>query len=183
MNYKEELKAAKKAANEAASIIRDHGSNKTFGIKLKGKNDLVTDADHASEKKIIEVIKSTFPEDQFLAEESNIYTTLPSGRIWIIDPIDGTTNFAHGYGPYCVSIALWEHGIPKIGVVLEVVHNELFWAMEGYGAWLDDQEIHISTTTDPSMSLIATGFPFSQFNLVDSYLELLKKSNAENTWN
>jgi len=174
MTFYRELETAKHAANEAATIIRDFRANSSFGIELKGKNDLVTDADLASEEKIIEIIKSTFAEDQFLAEESNTYTELPSGRIWIIDPIDGTTNFAHGFTPYCVSIAFWEDGVPKVGVVLEVAHNELFWAVEGEGAWLNDHQLEISTITEPSMSLIATGFPYSQFGLVDPYLALLK---------
>ncbi len=174
MNFNEELKTAKQAANEAASIIRDFRSERSFGVELKGKNDLVTDADIASEKKIIEVIKSAFPNDHFLAEESNTYTELPSGRIWIIDPIDGTTNFTHGFAPFCVSIAFWVDRVPKVGVVLEVAHDELFWAVEGEGSWLDNQKLQISTITDSSRSLIATGFPYSHFDLVDPYLALLK---------
>jgi myo-inositol-1(or 4)-monophosphatase len=175
LSYNEELRTAKLAAQEAAAIIRGFRSGKSFGIELKGKNDLVTDADLASENSIIETIKTSFPSDRFLAEESNTYTELPSGRVWIIDPIDGTTNFAHGFAPYCVSIALWEDKVAKVGVVLEVAHDELFWAVEGEGAWLNDNKIEISTITDPSKSLIATGFPYSHFELVDPYLVLLKK--------
>lgn len=174
MQFKLELDVAKKATNEAASIIKDIRANSAFDIELKGKNDLVTDADLASEKKIIEIIKSRFPDDQFLAEESNTYDSLPDGRIWIIDPIDGTTNFAHGYPPFCISIALWMDRNPKIAVVLEIANNELFWAVEGEGAWLNEQKLQISNITDPSMSLIATGFPYSQFGLVDQYLRVLK---------
>jgi myo-inositol-1(or 4)-monophosphatase len=174
MNYKLELNTAKLAAKEAAKIIYDYSLNKTYGIKLKGKNDLITDADLDSEKKIIDTIKLSFPKDKFLAEESNGYTSLPDGRIWIIDPIDGTTNFAHNFAPYCVSIALWVDGIPKVGVVLEVTHNELFWAVEGAGSWLYDRQIYHSETTDPAMSLIATGFPYTKFKLVDKYLDVLK---------
>ena len=174
MSYGKELQTAKIAVHEAAAIIRNFRANKSFGVELKGKNDLVTDADIASEKRIIEVIKLSFPNDQFLAEESNTYKKLPNGRIWIIDPIDGTTNFAHGFAPYCVSIAFWENGRPKVGVVLEVAHNELFWAVEGEGAWLDDKRLKISAITEPARSLIATGFPYSHFALVDPYLQLLK---------
>ncbi len=174
MNYRQELEIAKLAANEAAKIIREYRSNRSFEIELKGKNDLVTDADLASEKRIIEVIKTAFPDDHFLAEESNTYTKLPSGRIWIIDPIDGTTNFSHGFAPYCVSIAFWEDGKSKVGVVLEVANNELFSALEGEGAWLNDQRVEISEINDPSKSLIATGFPYTQFDLVDPYLAVLK---------
>lgn len=174
MSYQKELEIAKKAAKEAAKLIRAFSENESFRVELKGKNDLVTDADLASEKKILEVIKSEFPEDQFLAEESSHYSELPKGRVWIIDPIDGTTNFAHGFAPYCISIALWNDGAPKVGLVLEVAHNEWFWAVEGEGAFLDGKRLSISTTEDPGKSLLATGFPYSSFHLVDNYLSLLK---------
>ena len=175
MNYQKELKTAKQAANEAAAIIRAYREDESFGIKMKGKNDLVTDADVASEKKILEVIQSVFPDDQFLAEESTHYSELPDGRIWIIDPIDGTTNFAHGFPPFCVSIGFWEDGVPKAGVVLEVSKNELFFATEGEGAWLGEKKLNVSGITDPAQGLMATGFPYSQFGLVDSYLKVLKE--------
>ncbi len=174
MKFNRELEIAKKAANEAASIIRCFRANQSFDIELKGKNDLVTDADLASEKMIIEVIKSEFPEDQFLAEESNTYSALPLGRIWIIDPIDGTTNFAHGFSPFCVSIAFWVDGDAKVAVVLEVAHDEMFSAVNGEGAWLNDEPISVSSTSDPAKSLVATGFPYTQFDLVDPYLAVLK---------
>ena len=174
MMHKTEIETAKLAANEAALIIREFAENHRFGIKMKRKNDLVTDADFASEEKIIEVLKSVFPKDQFLAEESSLATELPEGRIWIIDPIDGTTNFAHGFQPYCVSIGLWEDGAAKVGVVLEVAHGELFWAVEGGGAWLGSRKLAISKITDPARALMATGFPYTQFERVDSYLRLLK---------
>ncbi len=172
--YQKELETARKAAGDAAKIIREFASNQSFEIELKRKNDLVTDADLASEKKIIEIIKSVFPEDQFLAEESNTHAKLPAGRVWIIDPIDGTTNFSHGFPPYCVSIAFWEDGEAKVGLVLEVAHDEWFWAVEGEGAWLGDKKIQVSEITEPSRALIGTGFPYSQFELVDPYLQVLK---------
>tara|TARA_R110000868_G_scaffold37111_10_gene131539 strand:- start:27046 stop:27855 length:810 start_codon:yes stop_codon:yes gene_type:complete len=174
LKYKKELETARKASSEAAIIIREFAKSETFGVELKRKNDLVTDADLASEKKIIEVIKSVFPKDRFLAEESNTYTELPSGRVWIIDPIDGTTNFSHGFPPYCVSIAFWENREPKVGLVLEVANDEWFWAVESDGAYLGDQKLSISEITDPSKALISTGFPYSQFELVDPYLQVLK---------
>lgn len=172
--YQKELDTARKAAADAAKIIREFASNQSFEIDLKRKNDLVTDADLASEKKIIETIRAAFPEDQFLAEESNTHSQLPDGRVWIIDPIDGTTNFSHGFPPYCVSIAFWEDGEAKVGLVLEVAHDEWFWAVQGKGAWLGDQRLSISEITDPSRALIGTGFSYSQFELVDPYLQVLK---------
>ena len=124
--YKKELNTAIWAANEAAKVIRTFAADESFKIEMKGKNDLVTSADLASEKIILEMIQKEFPGDQFLAEESNEYTTLPNGRVWIIDPIGGTTNFSHGFFPYCVSIALWEDGSPKVGIVLEISQAVVF---------------------------------------------------------
>ena len=86
--YQKELETAKEAAKKASEIIHHYSSSKSFSVELKGKNDLVTEADVASEKEIIRVIKKEFPEDDFLAEESNTKIKLPNGRVWIIDPID-----------------------------------------------------------------------------------------------
>ncbi len=174
MKYSEELRVAKKASEEAAKIIRSYASKNSFDIDLKGKNDLVTDADIASEKKIIEIIKKAFPEDQFLAEESSTRNSLTEERTWIIDPIDGTTNFAHGFPIYCVSIALWENKKPKVGLVLEVANNELFYAVKGEGAFLNEEEITVSNQKDSSRALIATGFPYTAFDHIDEYLALLR---------
>lgn len=173
--YTEELNVAKRAAEKASKIIRQYASNESFGVKLKGKNDLVTDADLASEKTIIEVIKSHFPDDEILAEESQAKRSLPNGRIWIIDPIDGTTNFAHTFPFYCVSIALWDNHEPKAALVLEVAHQELFTAIKGEGAFLNGDRIHVSKNTDPSSSLLGTGFPYNNLSLVDNYLKLFKR--------
>lgn len=175
MNYSKELKVAKQAAKEASQIIRKYADKASFDIKLKGKNDLVTDADIASEQKIIEILTGAFPEDQILAEESNQKSSLPNERIWIIDPIDGTTNFAHTFPAYCVSIALWENKKPKVALVLEVVHQELFTAIEGDGAYLNNKRIHVSRNDNPGSSLIGTGFPYKELDLVDNYLKLFKK--------
>lgn len=172
--YQKELKIAKEAAEKASEIIHHYSSSRSFSIELKGKNDLVTEADVASEKEIIRIIKKVFPEDDFFAEESNTKTKLPDGRVWIIDPIDGTTNFAHGFPIYCISIALWVNGVPKVGLVKEVAHGELFWATEGEGAFLNGKELNISDQIDPSRSLIGTGFPYTAFEHVDDYLNLLK---------
>ncbi len=174
MNYRKELEIAKKAAKHATAIIQQFQNSKSFDIKLKGKNDLVTDADLASEREILRIIGSEFPEDDFLAEETRDKQQLPEGRVWIIDPIDGTTNFTHGFPIYCISIALWIDGVPKVGLVKEAANGELFWAVEGEGAYLNEQAIQISSVTDPAKALIGTGFPYTAFEYVDEYLNLLK---------
>lgn len=174
-NYRKELDAAKKAAAEASKIINEFADKASLNVQLKGKNDLITDADVASENKIIEIITEAFPNDAILAEESSQKTELPEGRIWIIDPIDGTTNFAHGFPAYCVSIALWEHKSPKVALVLEVAKQELFTAVEGEGANFNGITIHVSGNDDPSASLIGTGFPYRDLHLVNDYLKLFKR--------
>ena len=174
MSYLRELEVAQKAALEAAKVIKSFSSKKALDVKLKGKNDLVTKADIASEKKILEIIQFEFPGDQILAEESSNYSSLPDGRIWIIDPIDGTTNFAHGFPVYCVSIALWENGNPKVGLVYEVANDEEFYAVTNDGAYLNGDRIRISETLDPQSSLIGTGFPYTDLQLVDNYLSMFK---------
>lgn len=174
-NYREELNAAKKAAAEASKIINEYADKASLNVQLKGKNDLVTDADLASEKKIIEIIKKIFPDDEILAEESEQKDMLPQGRIWIIDPIDGTTNFAHGFPAYCISIALWENKEPLVGLVMEVANKEVFHAIKGGGAYKNGEPIHISQETNPASSLIGTGFPYKELGMVDNYLKLFKR--------
>lgn len=175
MKYSKELETARKAAVEASEIITGYAERTSFSVQLKGKNDLITDADVASENKIIKTITEAFPEDAILAEESSQKTELPAGRVWIIDPIDGTTNFAHGFPAYCVSIALWDKKSPKVALVLEVARQELFTAVEGEGAYLNGTSIHVSENEDPSSSLIGTGFPYRDLHLVDDYLVLFKR--------
>lgn len=169
-DYSEDLEIAIGAAQAAAEIIREYNRNRDFGLKFKGKNDIVTDADLASEKKILEIIRNAFPEDQVMAEETANERHLPEGRIWMIDPIDGTTNFAHGFPVYCVSIALWDQKVPKAGVVLEVSHNELFRAEAGKGAYLNGRRLQVSGLDKPPHALIGTGFPYNDLSLKDNYL-------------
>jgi len=172
-NYHQELNTAKKAARSAAEIIREFAGSESFNVELKAKNDLVTDADVASEKEIVNVIKEAFPDDSILAEENHHLDSLPDGRVWIIDPIDGTTNFAHSFPIYCISIAFWEDKKPRVGLILEVAHDELFTAVEGEGAFRNGKKISVSKTEDPSSSIIGTGFPYNNLNLISNYLKFL----------
>lgn len=173
MSYHQELNTAVRAAKEAAGVIKSY-AEKGFDINLKGKNDLVTEADLAAEERIISVIKKEFPGDEFLAEESTGRKALSEQRTWIIDPIDGTTNFAHNFPIYCVSIALWENGEAKAGVVYQVPGDELFTAVKGHGAFLNDSKMRVSGQDDPSASLIVTGFPYKSLELVVNYLEVFR---------
>lgn len=169
-----ELNVAKKAAKKAAQIIKDFRNKNSFSVKFKGKNDLVTEADVKAEEAILAVIEENFPKDYILAEESSDTLELPDGRTWLIDPIDGTTNFAHGFPVYCVSIGLWEDGEPKMGLVLEVSRDECFTAIEGKGAFLNGNPITVSKQDDPSNALVGTGFPYNDLSLMDHYIAFFR---------
>lgn len=173
-NYSNELDAAKRAARKASEVIQSFLNTHDFEINFKGKNDLVTDADLAAEEAILEVIREAFPQDQIMAEESAEEQVLPEKRTWLIDPIDGTTNFAHGFPVFCVSIAFWEQQQAKVGLVLEVNMDECFTAVRGGGAFLNGEKIEVSTIKDAKHSMIGTGFPYNDLSLVKNYLRFFE---------
>lgn len=175
---KEDLEIAKKAAFEGLRVINEYKEN-GINIREKGFHDLVTDADLAAEKAILEVIREHFPGDDILAEESADYDTMSNKRTWIVDPIDGTTNFAHDFPIYCVSVALWENRTPKVGVVIEANRNEVFTAIAGEGAWLNDQPISVSEESRTKRGFVATGFPYNDLSLVEPYLDLFRELMKE----
>lgn len=152
-----ELKVALAAAEEAAAILtRRAGADQ---VREKARADLVTAVDEASERAIEAAIHTAFPDDRFIAEE---FSSEVSGeaRRWIVDPIDGTTNFVHGHPFACVSIAFADASGPAVGVVHAPFLGEIYHAVRGEGAYLNGQSIQVSRTRDPSASLLATGFPF-----------------------
>jgi myo-inositol-1(or 4)-monophosphatase len=169
-----ELNLARKAAKSAAEVIRGYQQDSNFTVDFKGKNDLVTEADVRAEEKILSLIRSEYPNDNILAEESSGEQSMPDGRTWLIDPIDGTTNFAHGFPVYCVSIGLWDDGIPQVGLVLEVSRNECFTAIRDNGAFLDGNPISVSHCESPENALIGTGFPYNDLSLLDNYLQFFR---------
>lgn len=169
------LDVAMEAADKAAVLLRSfHKENKDLGIQFKGKNDLLTKADVASEEIIKETIKKYFPNDLFLAEESSAAWEISDTRTWIIDPIDGTTNFVHGFPTYCISIALYENKEPVVGLILEAAKGEMFTAVKGHGAFLNGRPIKVSAINEPKHSLLGTGFPYRDLGIVDDYLQLFK---------
>lgn len=149
------LDAAKQAGTLLSRFARDG-----FQIKHKSPIDLVTEADHAAEQCVIDVIRASFPGHRFLAEERGRIDQSPSPFLWIIDPLDGTTNFAHGFPVYCISIGLEykEHCI--LGVVYDPARDELFTATSGGGACLNNQPIRVSSTTQLDHALLVTGFAY-----------------------
>lgn len=174
-DYTIELNTAKKAAKTASRIIKKYQIESNFSVDYKGKNDLVTEADLKSEKEILSIIRDEFPKDHILAEESSTEQEMPEGRTWLVDPIDGTTNFAHGFPVYCISIGLWENKEPRMGVVLEVNSDECFTALAGKGAYLNGNPISVSGLRDPKEALVGTGFPYNDLRLMDNYLKFFRK--------
>lgn len=169
-----ELNTAKRAAKSAAEIIEGYRAESSFSVDYKGKNDLVTEADLKAEKEILSILREEFPKDKILAEESSTENEMPEGRTWLVDPIDGTTNFTHGFPVYCVSIALWEEKEPKMGMVLEVSRDEYFTALAGKGAFLNGDPISVSRLQDPKEALVGTGFPYNDFSLMDNYIQFFR---------
>lgn len=129
-------------------------------VQKKGATDLVTEADLASEQIIIETVQKAFPDHGIMAEESGTHSGDPDAT-WVIDPLDGTTNFAHGIGLFAVSIAFAHQGRPLVGVVLNPVSGELFTAVAGCGAYRNGKPISVSTTDTLADSLLVTGFPYN----------------------
>lgn len=168
--YTVELNVARKAAQSAADIIRKYQADSSFSVNFKGKNDLVTEADVKAEKEIVSVIRDEFPGDHVLAEETSAEGAMPEGRTWLVDPIDGTTNFAHGFPIYCVSVGFWENRKPRMGLVLEVTRDECFTALAGKGSFLNGNPISVSKITDPRHAMVGTGFPYNDLSLVENYL-------------
>ncbi|MEO5693257.1 MAG: inositol monophosphatase family protein [Usitatibacter sp.] len=168
------LNTAVKAARKAGSIItRASYDIDKLTIHRKQQNDFVSEVDHAAEEAIISTLKDAYPDHGFLGEESG-YRDKDAEFLWIIDPLDGTTNFLHGNPQYCVSIGLLHKGVLSQGVVFDPNRNELFTASKGVGAYLNDRRIRVSKCDKMEDSLIGTGFPFREVINVDNYLRMLK---------
>jgi myo-inositol-1(or 4)-monophosphatase len=166
------LNFAIQTAREAGQILLEKFGRK-INISLKGDINLVTEADLASEKLIIERIKSYYPKHSILAEESgNAVVSGDSNWKWIIDPLDGTTNFAHGYPCFCVTLALEHEGKIVLGVTFDPTRNELFAAERGQGATLNNKPIRVSETEKLSDALLVTGFPYN-FKQKDNFAKSL----------
>lgn len=167
------IEVAREAILSAGSFLKE-----TFGRELNGevaekdRNDFVTQADTMSERMITETLRLAFPDIGILAEEG---TASSKGKtFWIIDPLDGTTNFIHGYPTIGVSVALVEEGETVLGLVYDPLREELFEAMRGGGAYCNGKRITISGAGELTHSLLGTGFPFRVHQHLDSYLAVFK---------
>ena len=163
------LETAWQAADSAGEIIRANW-HKPKTIDYKGVIDLVTDTDRQCERTIVGILTRRFPEHSILAEEETLLERHESSYRWIVDPLDGTTNFVHGYPHFCVSIALEREGEVILGLVYDPLRRECFRAIKDHGATLNGQSIHCSTIDDLDKALLATGFPYDRREHADYYL-------------
>lgn len=170
------LNIAIKAARRAGQVINraslDIGQLK---ISNKQQNDFVTEVDRSAEAAIIDTLREAYPAHAILAEETGRSGPQDSEYQWIIDPLDGTTNFIHGFPQYAVSIALSHKGTLTQAVVYDPGRNELFTATKGAGAYLNDKRIRVARRDRLEEALIGTGFPYRVFDHVDAYLEIFKE--------
>jgi myo-inositol-1(or 4)-monophosphatase len=171
------LNIAVKAARVAGSIINRAALDvERLAITTKGVNDFATEVDHAAEAAIIETLLTAYPGHGILAEESGrVHGAKHSDYLWIIDPLDGTTNFIHGLPVYAVSIALAFRGKVEQGVVYDPTRNDLFVASKGRGAFLNDRRLRVSKRTRLAESLIGTGFPFRKGDNFHRYVEMFEQ--------
>ena len=163
------LNTAIKAARRAGAIINRATVAGGFEVQAKRANDFVTEIDKAAEAAIIAIVRQAYPDHAILAEESGA-TQGSAEYEWVIDPLDGTTNFIHGFPQYCVSIAIRHRGALAHGVVYDPNRNELFTASKGRGAFLNDRRIRVSKCTRFGDALVGTGFPFKEVTRVDQYV-------------
>ena len=169
------LNVAVKAARAAGAIINRAALDvEAVRISQKQINDFVTEVDHASEKVIIETLLGAYPGHGILAEESGSeHGARDSECVWIIDPLDGTTNFIHGFPVYCVSIALAVRGKVEQAVIFDPSRNDLFTATKGRGAYCNDRRLRVSKRTRLAECLLSTGFPFRPGDNFKSYLNMM----------
>ncbi len=171
------LNIAIKAARAAGKVINRASLDvSTLKVGVKAHSDYVTEVDKAAEAAILDILLDAYPQYGVLAEESGNAGTNPDAEYqWIIDPLDGTTNFIHGVPQYAVSIALAHRGVVQHGVVYDTNRNELFTASKGGGAFVNEKRIRVTKRTKLNEALLATGFPYRSFDHVDAYLAIFKE--------
>ena len=170
------LTIAVKAARRAGNIInRGARDLDRLTVTAKGPKDFVSEIDRAAEAAIVDTIHATYPDHAILAEEGTAKgANAAAENVWIIDPLDGTTNFLHGFPQYCVSVALQHKGQITQGVIYDPVHNDLFTATRGRGAFINDHRMRVSKRQHLKDCLIGTGFPFRDGSYLDTYLQMMK---------
>ena len=164
-----------KIAISAGNFIRkESASFNTEKIELKAKNDMVSYVDRQAETLIVKALHALLPDAGFCVEE-NSCDKKNTALTWIVDPLDGTSNFCHGLGPYAVSIALVENNEPTIAVVYEINADECFYAWKDGGAYLNNKRIYVSERSETRNAIISTGFPCTNFDNSENFLKKLNK--------
>lgn len=168
------INVAKSAALKAGEYLRSNFQN----VKVSQKSstfDLITNCDIQAQKIIFDCIEQAFPSHSFLGEEDDNRADIKSRDLWIIDPIDGTNNFAHGIPHFSISIAYCNQGEVLVGVVYDPFRDEMFWAAKGEGSYLNDTKISVSSCDSLTKAIIATGFYYDRGNLMDRTLDSMRK--------
>ncbi len=170
------LTIAVKAARRAGNVInRGARDLDLLTVSAKGPKDFVSEVDREAERQIVETLLAAYPDHAILAEEGTAKgANATAENLWIIDPLDGTTNFLHGFPQYCVSIALSHKGQVTQAVIYDPCRNDLFTATRGRGAYLNDHRIRVSRRAHLRECLIGTGFPFRDGSFLDTYLRMMK---------
>lgn len=168
------LGIATEAAVKAGAVLQER-YGQPHQVHHKGAIDIVTEADLASEELILALLQDRFPGIKILSEEAlATYDKVPEEPVWIIDPLDGTTNFAHNFPWFAVSIAFYDKGSSRVGVIYNPIQHELFCATRNGGAWLNDQRIKVSEISSLQNALVATGFPYDIQKRTGAILAMLK---------
>ena len=164
--------AVRAARNAGSVLLRYYDRIDTLSITSKGRNDFVTEVDRAAEQIIIKTLRDAYPNHAILAEESGRHE---GNEIqWVIDPLDGTTNYLHGFPQFSVSIALKHKGVLEHGVVYDPMRDEMFTASRGSGALMNDRRLRVSNRKSLDGALLGTGFPYSDHSNLDAYLGMFK---------
>ena len=172
------LNIAVRAARNAGDLIQRASLNiEKLTIEQKGRNDFASEVDRMAEQEIIKLIRNSFPDHAILAEESGEHSG--NDYVWVIDPLDGTTNFLHGFPQYAVSIALKHKNKLELGVIYDPGRDELFTAERGGGAMLNNRRIRVSKQNSMRGALIGTGFPFKSMENIEPYLNMFKAVSAD----
>ena len=175
MNHDDILQTATAIAHEAGAVVRDRFPRTRLAhVGFKGAVNPVTETDTAVEALIVDRLRAVFPDHRFLGEEGGgDEWRAPGPPIWLVDPLDGTNNFAHGFPPVGVSLALLVEGQPVVGVIHDPLRDETFAATAGGGATLNDQPIHVSGVEHLADAFLATGFPYDRRTAPDNNVERL----------
>jgi myo-inositol-1(or 4)-monophosphatase len=163
------------AQSLALFLLAENQNFSRDSIAYKGFNNLVSYVDEEAERQLVEGCRSIVPEAGFVTEEGTVSAQelASKGLVWIIDPLDGTTNFVHKVPMFSISIALVWNGRPIVGVISHVPNHEMYYAWENGGAWCNGKAIQVSPTSELSHSLLATGFPYFEFEKIENYLSII----------